>query len=99
MSFQLLSESKPTARKEHRCDWCGEQILSGETYFRYSGIDEGEMQSSAMHLECAKAMEQDLAEFDGCACDWGFRPHEQDRGKTSYETDERRRRKALEDTR
>lgn len=62
MSFDLLSESYPKARKEHICEWCGEKILKNETYYRYTGLHDGDFQSTPLHLECKKAMQKDLLE-------------------------------------
>lgn len=50
-----LSWEERTARKEHCCSWCGEKILKGEKYKRWTGIYEGEFQSNPMHIECDNA--------------------------------------------
>ena len=52
MSYTPLSESKPKARKEHQCIWCGEKILIAENYHRETGIYDGGFQHSEWHLEC-----------------------------------------------
>lgn len=39
-------------RKDHRCEWCGQSIPKGETFFHYKGIFEGEWQNWRMHNEC-----------------------------------------------
>lgn len=41
MSFTELSHAKRKARKEHRCEWCGEKIEKGQEYFNYTGIGDG----------------------------------------------------------
>jgi hypothetical protein len=58
-----LSSTTPTARKEHQCSWCSELILKGEKYSRWNGIHEGDFQSNAMHLECAKACRKTFSEY------------------------------------
>lgn len=74
-----LSESRPKARKDHRCYWCGQQIKKGTTYHRWSGVSDGEFYSTAVHLECGEAW-QSLDHYDaqevlyaehfrGCNCD------------------------------
>lgn len=55
MSYALLSETTPKARKEHRCIWCAETILEGERYRREKSIYDGNMQNHAWHLECSEA--------------------------------------------
>ena len=55
MSYALLSETHPKARKEHRCIWCGEKILIGETYRHEKSVYDGDMQDHKWHLECDKA--------------------------------------------
>ena len=52
MSYTLLSETKPKARKQHRCIWCGEKILIGETYRREKSVYDGSFQDHKWHLEC-----------------------------------------------
>ena len=82
MSFTLLSDSEPKARKKHCCQWCGESILVGETYYRYSGLCDNDFQSTAMHLECKDAM------WRNDAYDDELPPFEMVRGKTEQESEE-----------
>ena len=74
----ILSESRPNARKEHYCVWCGEQILKGEVYARQTLIFDGEFQSNCYHVECIEA-----APYHD---DWagGFGIGEYKRGKPEY---------------
>ena len=55
MSFRLLEITRPIARKEHTCEWCGEKINKGEKYVRVKGIYDDNFQDTCMHLECDKA--------------------------------------------
>lgn len=49
--FYSPSESR-TARKPHRCTYCGEQINSGDTYTYQKGVYDGAWYESKMHPEC-----------------------------------------------
>lgn len=61
------------ARTEHRCIWCGEKIESGEYYFHWRGIFEGNISSNDWHKECNAAADSvDLHD--------GFEPHFHKRG-------------------
>lgn len=42
----------PKARKDHRCEWCGETIPKGETHFQFTGVWKGDWQNWRMHKEC-----------------------------------------------
>jgi len=85
MSFTLLSESTPKARKSHVCDWCGELIEKSTTYYRYSGNNSGDFQCTKMHLECRDAMDRDIKDYD--SWDYEFIPRDNPRGKTIAEKD------------
>ena len=50
LEFQNYSERN--ARKEHRCDLCGEIIRVGEKYIRFSGKYDGMMFDQKLHLLC-----------------------------------------------
>lgn len=39
----VLSDTRPVARKVHRCDLCGIQINPGESYDRSTGIFDGHL--------------------------------------------------------
>lgn len=51
MSYHLIRESFPFARKPHRCIWCGQSISVGEKHrheiSRYDGL-----QDHRWHLDC-----------------------------------------------
>lgn len=65
--------TQPVARKEYRCEWCGEKILKGEKHHKYVGMWEGDFQNWRMHSEC----KQD-ADLNGDMQD-GFTPYEAER--------------------
>lgn len=52
----------PKAAKDHRCAWCGEDILKGTQYKRFRGRWDGDWQNWGMHIECFG--EHDGEEFD-----------------------------------
>ena len=47
-----LNKSFPTARKEHKCSWCGDTIKVGEKYERSTLIYDGQIYDWLCHLEC-----------------------------------------------
>ena len=49
---------RPKARKEHRCDNCGQTILKGEIYARWMSVEDS-MMTNKMHEECLKSWEED----------------------------------------
>ena len=61
----------PTARKEHRCIYCGGPILVAEQYVQQEGFYDGSAYRNRYHAEC----------FDQCADDcayygeWEFTPY------------------------
>jgi hypothetical protein len=55
MSYALLGETTPVARKDHKCCWCGELILCGEKYLREKSVYDGRMQDHRWHFECHEA--------------------------------------------
>lgn len=50
--WKHLRDTKPVARRRHRCYLCGQGILVGERYVRRVGTDDGRMHSFAMHIRC-----------------------------------------------
>ena len=86
MGFDPLSEFEPKARKIHKCEWCHQDIIAGEKYYRYSGICDGVMQSTAMHLDCRDAMHRDVDDSGDYEY---YLPNEpMPRGKTIHEREE-----------
>lgn len=41
-----------TARKEHKCEWCGDKIAKGELHCQFKGKWRGEFQNWRMHGDC-----------------------------------------------
>lgn len=82
MSWDFISDSKPKARKRHRCIWCPGYIEKGEVHVVQTGKFDGDFQSNRYHPECLIAMQKAIA-IDG---DGGFMPHENQRGKQNYES-------------
>lgn len=67
------NHTHPVARKEYRCEWCGEKILRGEKHFKYAGMWEGDFQNYRMHLECENACSFENSYGEG------FNPFENER--------------------
>jgi hypothetical protein len=64
MSYALLSETFPVAKKRHRCIWCGQHIEPGEKYRRERSVYDGSMQDFAWHPECADDQQEGLRSGD-----------------------------------
>lgn len=60
MSYALLSETFPVARKQHRCIWCGEAIPVGMKHRREKSVFDGNMQDFRWHDECAQAQQDEI---------------------------------------
>lgn len=80
MIYELISESTPKARKEHKCIWCGETIHEGEHYHREVCTFEGDFHNNPWHLECDDAASQWMALGDN-GFDYEFIPYEQQKGE------------------
>lgn len=77
MSFTLLSETRPKARKDHRCIWCGEKILKGNIYVAERSVFDGEMQNHHWHEECLTDARNN-SDYE-----WEFTPYDNERPKTA----------------
>ena len=62
-------------RKDHRCEWCGENIPKGEIFAHFKGMWEGDFQNWRMHLECYSASSSSDYLTDG------FTPYQYQRGQ------------------
>lgn len=54
---------RQTARKQHKCNWCGELIMPGEVYDRNVYFDRG-IGDDPLHVECSDAMAHWCSEED-----------------------------------
>jgi len=52
MSYRLISETSPTARKQYDCIWCVEKIAEGEIHVHEVSNYDGELQGHRWHPEC-----------------------------------------------
>lgn len=55
MSYQLICETKPKARKEYPCIWCVEKIQKGEVHIHEISKYCGDLQDHRWHPECRLA--------------------------------------------
>lgn len=53
-----------TAKKEHKCDLCGETINIGEKYYRYVSLYDGRFYDNKYHEECITAINKYCKELD-----------------------------------
>ena len=53
--YTLFEKVRRTAKKAHRCIWCGETILPGVRYSDERSIYDGNIQRHRWHLECERA--------------------------------------------
>lgn len=75
MSYCLFSETKPVARKDHKCIWCGQRIPKGEQYVAERSVFDGEMQNHHWHQECLA----DARENNDKYGEWDFMPYDNER--------------------
>ncbi|MDR0905782.1 MAG: hypothetical protein LBN00_06375 [Oscillospiraceae bacterium] len=69
MSYELFRESFPTAKKEHKCELCGEAVQKGTRYRVRIGTFDGDFFTEKLHLECAGVLDdfvndQDLIDLE-----------------------------------
>lgn len=76
MSYQLLSSSRPRARKGYDCIWCREKIVKGEQHVHEASRYCGDFQDHRFHTDCFSAAREYFSE-DGEA---EFDPHAHKRG-------------------
>jgi len=84
MSWELIENTTPVARKEYRCEWCGEPILKKEKHYKETGKFEGEFTSYRMHMECKDAVSKQ-AYRNNMHC-WVWDPMVNPRGECDEES-------------
>lgn len=63
--MKVLRNKTPIARKEHRCEFCGEVIHVGEKYNRQTNVYDDRVYDWVSHCDCSQlAYELDM--FDDC---------------------------------
>jgi hypothetical protein len=62
MSYALIEESFPVARKRHTCIWCGENIDVGEKHRHEKSNYCGDFQNHRWHMECNQAAQVQFAD-------------------------------------
>ena len=63
--IKVLRNKTPIARKEHRCEFCGEVIHIGEKYNRQTNVCDDRVYDWVSHCDCSQlAYELDM--FDDC---------------------------------
>lgn len=82
MSYVLLSEAYPKARKVHRCIWCGQTIEPSTQYRVESSRYDGQWQNFKWHLECNKAFASHFSREGE-----EFTPYENERPPDSFMPD------------
>ena len=75
MSFRLFSKNTRTAKKQHRCIWCGEKILISEKYVDERSLYDDNIQRHRWHLEC----NDDSIKYFTKSCENEFSAYENER--------------------
>ena len=81
MSYVLLSESFPRAKKQYDCIWCGQKIEVGEKYCREGSVYDGRMQNHQWHIECSLDSQRYFKESG----EEEFDPYENKRPMTAFD--------------
>ena len=81
--MDILKKTKPIARKQHRCEFCGGIIQVGEKYDKQTIVD-GYIYDFKTHERCEKvAIELDMYD-DHCYCDDGLTQEEFEENINDY---------------
>jgi len=67
MADHHRTPTKPTAKKEHRCIYCGGPILVGEQYVQQAGLP----YRNRYHAECYETCADECSHYG----DWEFSPY------------------------
>ena len=52
--MDILRDTHPIARKEHKCQFCGGIISIGEKYYRQTNVYDGRVYDWISHTECTQ---------------------------------------------
>ena len=63
--MKVLRDKTPIARKEHRCEFCGEVIHVGEKYNRQTNVCDDRIYDWVSHCDCTQ-LAYELNMFDDC---------------------------------
>ncbi len=61
----IKGSTRVIARKAHKCDFCDEKILAGETYLKSTHTYDGEIYTWKSHQLCDQIVDK-LRMFDNC---------------------------------
>ncbi len=67
----ILKETKPIARKEHKCMFCYGIIHKGQKYLRQTNVVDGVVGDFVCHQECQDVAKA-LGMYDDCDPDYGL---------------------------
>jgi hypothetical protein len=76
MSYVLISETRPKAKKQYDCIWCVEKIEAGETHIHEVSKYDRQFQDHRWHPECHEAAMDYFHKYG----EEEFNPHECKRG-------------------
>lgn len=77
MSYSLISSEVRKARKPHRCIWCGQAIVAGESYRHERSTYDGQFQVQDWHPECDGAFAEEIRHQGGGELE--FEPYDNER--------------------
>lgn len=69
MSLEFYRWSEPTARKEYRCELCGDKIAKGEKHIRECGKYDGDLFDIRNHVLCREFVKTYLNDVGGTEWD------------------------------
>lgn len=63
--METIRKMNPVAKKEHKCDFCGDTIHIGERYNRQTNVSDGIIYDWVCHEECLNVTSMlDMDEYD-----------------------------------
>jgi hypothetical protein len=88
LNMRVIDTGERKAIKEHKCEWCSENIETGERYKYSKCVDDGDFLGEwKAHKECWSAASREIRDYPELADD-GFDPFTHKRGLTTNEVDE-----------